>query len=130
MYLFFGCQSRMKGFLFREELEEALGHREDAVMEYEYRGKGQGTGVLTRLFCAFSRDQPQKIYIQQVIQHHSSFIADLFFTKQGYLYLCGSEGMVSDVQHILHKVAEERFPGRDMMTEMMREKRIVQESWG
>lgn len=120
----------MKGFLFKEELEEALGQREDAVMEYEYRGGSPGSGVLSRLFCAFSRDQPQKIYIQQVIQHHSSFVADLFFTKQGYLYLCGSEGMVSDVQHLLHKVAQARFPDRDMMSEMMREKRIVQESWG
>ena len=130
VYLFFGCQSRLKGFLFKEELEEALGHREDEVMEFEYRGAAQGQGVLSRLFCAFSRDQPQKIYIQQVVKHHSTFIHDLFFEKNGYVYLCGSEGMVGDVQRLLHDLAEQHYPGKDLMSQMIREKRIVQESWG
>ena len=66
-YLFFGCQSCNHGFLFKEEFEAALVPQTDALLKFEYRAGLQERGVLTRMFCAFSRDQPTKVYIQEAV---------------------------------------------------------------
>ncbi len=88
-WLFFGDQKAATDFLYRDELQ-AL----------------RASGVLTRLDLAFSRDQPEKIYVQNKMLDNA---AELFaWLEQGaYFYVCGDASrMAKDVDAALHHVIE------------------------
>ena len=88
-WLFFGDQRAATDFLYRDELT-AL----------------QSSGVLTRLDLAFSRDQPEKIYVQQRML---AAAAELWtWLEQGaHFYVCGDASrMAKDVDLALHQVIE------------------------
>ena len=62
--------------------------------------------MLTRLDTAFSRDQPEKIYVQHRMMDHA---AELFAWLEAgaYLYVCGDASrMAKDVDAALHRVIE------------------------
>lgn len=86
-WLFFGDRSAATDFLYREELEQML-----------------GTGHLSRLDTAFSRDQAHKIYVQdRMLEHGAEFFAWL---QQGAtIYVCGDASrMAKDVDAALHQL--------------------------
>ena len=88
-WLFFGDQRAASDFLYREEL---------AVM--------QSAGILTRLDLAFSRDQAEKIYVQQRMLENA---AELYAWLEAgaHFYVCGDANrMAKDVDAALHKVVE------------------------
>jgi sulfite reductase (NADPH) flavoprotein alpha-component len=88
-WLFFGDQKSATDFLYQEELT-AL----------------QKSGVLTRLDTAFSRDQQEKIYVQNRMLEAA---AELFAWLEagGHFYVCGDASrMAKDVDAALHKVIE------------------------
>lgn len=88
-WLFFGDQRTGTDFLYREEIEEM-----------------QRSGVLTRLDTAFSRDQAEKIYVQQRMLENAM---ELFaWLEQGaHFYVCGDASrMAKDVDAALHQVIE------------------------
>lgn len=88
--LFFGCRHRSQDFLFSNELTQAL-----------------ATGVITDLQCAFSRDQPSKVYVQHKMLELSAKIWRLMSSEGGVLFICGSAGrMVKDVQSTLLRIAQ------------------------
>lgn len=89
-WLFFGDQKAASDFLYREEL---LGMEE--------------SGLLTRLDLAFSRDQTEKIYVQQRMLENA---AELWaWLEQGaHFYVCGDASrMAKDVDAALHQVIEQ-----------------------
>ena len=51
----------------------------------------QDAGVITLLGRAFSRDQPQKIYIQDRMRETLDDIVEAYLKKEGAFYLCKSE---------------------------------------
>lgn len=69
--LFFGCRSKFQDYIYQEELE---GYEKE--------------GVLSDLHVAFSRDQPEKIYVQSLIEKEGKEVFELL-EKQGYFYVCG-----------------------------------------
>jgi sulfite reductase (NADPH) flavoprotein alpha-component len=80
-WLFFGDQREKLDFLYRDQFHAM---RKD--------------GVLTRLDTAFSRDQPQKVYVQDRMREHA---ADLFewLERGAYFYVCGDvTRMAKDVE--------------------------------
>ncbi len=80
--LFYGCRHKAKDYAFREELEEL--NRQD---------------VITTLSPAFSRDQRQKVYIQQRIRENAEGLYKNLIEREGYFYLCGQAGhAVSDIE--------------------------------
>jgi sulfite reductase (NADPH) flavoprotein alpha-component len=88
-WLFFGDQRAATDFLYREELATLI-----------------RDGVLTRLDTAFSRDQAEKIYVQQrMVENASELYAWL---EQGaHFYVCGDASrMAKDVDVALHQVIE------------------------
>ena len=88
-WLFFGDQKAVCDFLYREELE---------AMKQD--------GLLTRLDTAFSRDQSQKIYVQDRMMENAGEIWS-WLQEGGYFYVCGdAQRMAKDVDGALHKVAE------------------------
>jgi len=70
-WLFFGDQHKASDFLYEEQLTAM-----------------QKDGTLTRLDTAFSRDQGEKIYVQDRMQEHA---ADLYawLERGAYFYVCG-----------------------------------------
>ncbi len=88
-WLFFGDQKAGCDFLYREELEAM-----------------QQDGLLTRLETAFSRDQSQKIYVQDRMMENAGEIWS-WLQEGGYVYVCGdAKRMAKDVDSALHKIVE------------------------
>ena len=90
-WLFFGEQHQATDFYYRDELQAM-----------------QADGLLTRLSLAFSRDQAEKIYVQQRIQEQG---AELWrWLEEGaHLYICGDASrMARDVDQTLRRVISEQ----------------------
>ncbi|CRM74833.1 MULTISPECIES: bifunctional nitrate reductase/sulfite reductase flavoprotein subunit alpha [Pseudomonas] len=105
---------------FRAFLQErrALGHQgrnwlffgeQHAASDFYYQDELQGMqrdGLLTHLSLAFSRDQPQKVYVQDRIREQG---AELWRWLQdgAKLYICGEAShMAKDVDQALRQVAQ------------------------
>lgn len=88
-WLFFGERSAATDYLYREELESM-----------------RADGHLTRLDTAFSRDQEDKIYVQDRMMEH----APLFWSwleDGASVYVCGdATRMAKDVHAALHRIIE------------------------
>ena len=69
--LYFGCRHKEEDFLYREELESYL-----------------GDGSLSLMHTAFSRDQPKKIYVQDLMNNNKQEIWGVL-DKGGHIYVCG-----------------------------------------
>ena len=63
----------------------------------------QDAGVITLLGRAFSRDQPQKIYIQDRMRQTMGQIIEAYIKEQGSFYLCGPTWPVPDVTEVLQE---------------------------
>jgi sulfite reductase (NADPH) flavoprotein alpha-component len=88
-WLFFGEQRRDSDFLYQSEL---LGMQEE--------------GTLSRLDLAFSRDQTEKVYVQNRMREASS---ELFaWLEEGaHFFVCGDgERMAKDVDAELHAIVQ------------------------
>ena len=68
-------------------------------------------GALSRIDVAFSRDQPEKIYVQQRLWEHRDEI--LKWIEDGtHIYVCGDEkGMGRDVDVMLARILGEASRG-------------------
>ena len=84
MVLYFGSRHRAMEYLYSEELEAYL-----------------KDNVLTSIGLAFSRDQPEKIYIQNHIKSDSDELNSMLVSQKGSFYLCGPTWPVSDVTEAL-----------------------------
>ncbi len=88
-WLFFGDQRAATDYLFREEIE---------TMQRE--------GVLNRLDLAFSRDQTEKIYVQNRMTEHAKELY-AWLEEGGGFYVCGDASrMAKDVDAALHQVIQ------------------------
>jgi sulfite reductase (NADPH) flavoprotein alpha-component len=81
MALYFGSRSQFEEYLYGEELEAY-----------------HNAGLLTFLRCAFSRDQPKKVYIQHKIDEDGKVIHEYLAKRPGQFYLCGPTWPCGDVQ--------------------------------
>ncbi|KAI4909220.1 hypothetical protein J4E90_007917 [Alternaria incomplexa] len=66
----------------------------------------QDAGIITLLGRAFSRDQPQKIYIQDRMRESLKDIRRAYLEKEGSFYLCGPTWPVPDVTEVLQEAVE------------------------
>ncbi|MEM6634558.1 MAG: sulfite reductase subunit alpha [Pseudomonadota bacterium] len=88
-WLFFGDQHRESDFIYRDEISEF-----------------SASGLLSRLHLAFSRDQAEKIYVQDRMTENGK---DLFaqLEEGGHFYVCGdATRMAKDVDAALHAIIE------------------------
>jgi len=79
-WLFFGDQKRASDFLYEEEI---LGFQRD--------------GFLTELDLAFSRDQSERIYVQQRMRERARDIW-AWLEEGAHLFVCGGAAMGKDVE--------------------------------
>ncbi len=82
-WLFFGDRHRSSDFLYGEEL--AAFHRD---------------GLLTRLDTAFSRDQPERVYVQQRMREHAALLWR-WIEDGAHVFVCGAAAMAKDVDAAL-----------------------------
>lgn len=87
--LYLGSRHQREEYLYGEEWEAYL----DA-------------GVMTHLGAAFSRDQPQKIYIQDRMRQSMDQIVKAYITEGGSFYLCGPTWPVPDITEVLQECIE------------------------
>ncbi|EOA88102.1 sulfite reductase [NADPH] flavoprotein component [Exserohilum turcicum] len=66
----------------------------------------QDAGIITLIGRAFSRDQPQKIYIQDRMRESLTDIRRSYLEKEGSFYLCGPTWPVPDVTEVLQEAVE------------------------
>jgi len=86
-WLLFGERQRAHDFYCRDELETAL-----------------HSGHLQRLDLAFSRDQAEKIYVQDLLQQHAQSVRE-WMAQGAAIYVCGSlEGMAAGVDAALRHI--------------------------
>lgn len=89
-WLFFGDQTRSSDFLY-----------EDLLTGW------QNDGFLTRLDLAFSRDQAEKIYVQNRMLEHGAELWSWLETG-AHFYVCGDASrMAKDVDAALHAIIEQ-----------------------
>lgn len=86
-WLFFGDRTREHDFIYADELNA-----------------WQDSGLLTKLDLAFSRDQAEKVYVQDKMREQG---AELFawLERGGYFFVCGDAlRMAKDVDAALHDI--------------------------
>ena len=95
-WLFFGERNFTNDFLYQLEWQEYL-----------------AAGDLSRIDVAFSRDQPEKIYVQHRLWERRDEIAG-WLSDGAHLYVCGDEkGMAKDVDAMLVKILADAAKGDD-----------------
>jgi len=88
-WLFFGEQRAATDFYYREELEQMF-----------------SDGHLTKLCTAFSRDQAEKIYVQNRMLENGATLWS-WLEEGAHFYVCGDAGrMAKDVDEALHQVIQ------------------------
>lgn len=86
-WLFFGERNFRSDFLYQSEWQDYL-----------------TSGILTKIDVAFSRDQEQKIYVQDRIRENGKELYE-WLENGAYFYICGDkENMAKDVENCLIEV--------------------------
>lgn len=95
--LYLGSRHQREEYLYGEEWEAYL-----------------AAGVVTLVGSAFSRDQPQKIYIQDRMRQTLDSIIKAYVKDEGSFYLCGPTWPVPDVTQVLQEAiaAEAKANGK------------------
>ncbi|CAN5505120.1 sulfite reductase flavoprotein subunit alpha [soil metagenome] len=114
-WLFFGDQHQADDYIYADEL---VGW--------------SSSGLLNRLDLAFSRDQPEKIYVQtRMLEQGKELFA--WLQDGGHFYVCGdATRMAKDVDAALHEVVVEhggldRDEAGEYVNNLKREKRYVRD---
>jgi len=114
-WLFFGDRNASTDFIYQEELKNM-----------------QQSGLLTYFDVAFSRDQKEKIYVQDRMRIRG---AELFswLQEDGYFFVCGDAyRMAKDVDRALHDIVAEHGhlttqQAIDYVNQLKKEKRYVRD---
>lgn len=79
-------------------------HRKEEYLYGELWEAYKAAGVITHIGAAFSRDQPEKIYIQDRIRQTLPELKEAIVKKNGSFYLCGPVWPVPDVTAALEDI--------------------------
>jgi sulfite reductase (NADPH) flavoprotein alpha-component len=91
-WLFFGAQREKCDYAYKEDWERFT-----------------RDGLLTRLDCAWSRDQAHKIYVQTKILEHAAEIWKWIDGEGAQFFVCGdAKRMAKDVDAALRKIVQEQ----------------------
>lgn len=113
-WLFFGAQHFNTGFLYQTEWQDAL-----------------AKGELHRLDLAFSRDQAEKLYVQQRLREAGRDVHD-WLRNGAHLYVCGAIAMGKDVHAALLDIVAAHNGGdldaaSDYLSSLQREGRYARD---
>ncbi|KAK3077059.1 hypothetical protein LTS18_011317, partial [Coniosporium uncinatum] len=115
--LFYGCRNANADFFFKEEWQ-ALGEKD-----------------ILAVYAAFSRDQREKVYVQDLVRRESTKIYDALVRRGGLVYVCGSSGKMPQAVRealieVFHKEgALDREAAEAHLIAMEKAGRYKQETW-
>jgi sulfite reductase (NADPH) flavoprotein alpha-component len=96
-WLFFGSQKASCNYFYKEEFDQL-----------------QKDGVLTKIDCAFSRDQAHKVYVQDKMMESAAEIWKWLDGEGAHFFVCGdARRMAKDVDAALRKIVQEHG-GKDV----------------
>ena len=116
--LYFGCKKRKLDYIYQNEIEEF-----------------EKSGDLYKLRLAFSREQANKIYVQDLLQEDADTVWDMIEKKGAYIYICGATEMGHDVCAVLRKIAmtqgglQNEEAAKKYFDQLHHDGRFVQELW-
>ncbi|KAI8115673.1 hypothetical protein FF38_10877 [Lucilia cuprina] len=109
VFVFFGCRNRKKDFHFQEDLQKW--HAEKYIS----------------LYCAFSRDQDNKIYVQHLIEENADKLKPLIMEKGAFILVSGSsKNMPKSVKEAFTKVVDNN---EALIEQLIKTKRYQEETW-
>lgn len=119
--LVFGCRNAHSDYFFRDEW---------ASMESDVDSE-------LRVITAFSRDQTNKVYVQDRIKENGKEIRDLLADPRSMIIVCGSSGAMpkavrlalQDVLSTQDSSADGRKNSEDFIAELEKSGRYKQETW-
>lgn len=88
--LFFGCRRRDEDYFCQKELENFV-----------------KSGVIFAIFEAFSREEGNRVYVQDILAHKRDLLRKTIYEEGGALMACGSPGMVRAVCLVVKKLLRE-----------------------
>lgn len=116
VWLFYGCRYEKRDFLYSEEL---------------YQWKKNKT--ISHLHLAFSRDQPEKIYIQHKIQQVAAQIFKILTHPRSHIFLCSdTKGVAEQIELCFRKILldfRNETPEKTIQ-QMKQEGRYSIDNWG
>jgi NADPH-ferrihemoprotein reductase len=90
--LFFGCRNSKEDFLYEDE----------------WKTYQEQLGDSFKLFTAFSREGPQKVYVQHRLRENAALVNDLLQQKANF-YVCGDAAhMAREVNTVLGQIVAEK----------------------
>ncbi|OAF99465.1 riboflavin synthase domain-like protein [Paraphaeosphaeria sporulosa] len=116
--LFFGCRNAESDYYFKDEWAQL-----------------QKEGIPLDVFAAFSRDQRQKVYVQDLIRQESARVYEALAKRDGIVYICGSSGrMPQAIREALIEAFQshgnlERAAAEAYLAAMEKSGRYKQETW-
>ncbi|KAL5117596.1 NAPDH-dependent diflavin reductase [Pleosporales sp. CAS-2024a] len=116
--LFFGCRNADADYFFKDEWAALLQRN-----------------VPLEVYTAFSRDQRQKVYVQDLVRQQSAKVYDALANKNGIVYICGSSGkMPQAVREALIEAFQQhgdmqREAAEQYLVAMEKSGRYNQETW-
>ena len=116
-HLFFGCRNREHDYLYKDEFEAALSESD-----------------LTTLHVAFSREGPQKVYVQSDLKAEAETVWQLISAQRAYFYVCGGTIMGRQVKEVIQHICEQHGAmtpqaATEYVKKMQTEGRYIQELW-
>ena len=128
--LFFGCRKKDEDFLYESEWEVRIGYSLSISMDnwfcgpiclhfsqipliiyliFHLQGHKKVLGDTFELDTAFSREGPNKVYVQHRLKERAKETNDLL-TKRAYIYVCGDAANMAREVHaaLIQIVAEQR----------------------
>ena len=116
--LYYGCRHKDQDYLYSDELEQFV-----------------QDGTLTQLRVAFSRDQPEKVYVTHLLEQNRAETWDIIGNRNGYVYVCGeARSMAKNVLQIFKNIIMENLKtdekGADAyLKKMEHDKRYKADVW-
>lgn len=108
LVLFFGCRKSTADFHCEEDLRRM-----------------ESSGLLT-LFCAFSRDQEDKVYVQHLIRKQGDLLKKALMEQNGMFLLSGSS---KNMPEAVREALGEAIGSSLYVEDMMKTERYQEETW-
>ncbi len=110
-YLFFGDRYSSENFYYREFFEDLV---KENILE---------------IFCAFSRDQEERLYVQHLLLRQKKLV-QFILDQSGYIFVCGSKVLGKSIDSTLLQILEENFgliKSKQIMKDLCNQNRYVKD---
>ncbi|KAA0203364.1 hypothetical protein HAZT_HAZT012159 [Hyalella azteca] len=133
MLLYFGCRQKAHDYIYQEELEQY--EKSGLVTNYNHGLISDFCFSGVKLRLAFSRDQPEKIYVQHLLAQDAALVWDLIGKQNGHLYVCGdAKNMAREVNLTIIDICRKegdmtQQQAEDYVKTMIQKKRYSSDVW-